>query len=112
MEKIILFFYHCECGEPVGDSDCYDKYRYEEDEKLITLYNDYDDSEKEIKVLSYNVLHLLLEIDGEIHDFSTVAMDNISSFWTEQGETYLSGYEINLMMCLLQNLQGKIWNLI
>jgi hypothetical protein len=92
------FSYHCECGEPVGDADCYDMYRYDEEEMLITLYNDYDDSQKEIKVLSYNVLHLLLEIDGEIRDFSTVAMDNISNFWTEEGESYLSGYEMNRML--------------
>ena len=92
------FSYNCECGEPVGDADCYDMYRYDEEEMLITLYNDYDDSEKEIKVLSYNVLHLLLEIDGEIRDFSTVPMDIASRFWTEQGESYLSGYEMNRML--------------
>ena len=89
------FSYNCECGEPVGDADCYDLYRYNEEELLITLYNDYDDNEKEIKVLSYNVMHLLLEIDGVIRDFSTVPTDNSSAFWTEQGETYLSGYEMN-----------------
>ena len=89
------FSYNCECGEPVGDADCYDMYRYDEEELLITLYNDYDDNEKEIKVLSYNVMHLLLEIDGVIRDFSTVPTDNSSAFWTEQGEAYLSGYEMN-----------------
>ena len=89
------FSYHCECGEPVGDSDCYDHYRYDEDQLLITLYNDYDDSEKEIKVLSYNVMHLLLEIDGLVRDFSTVPTDISSNFWWEQAESYLSGYEMN-----------------
>lgn len=89
------FSYHCECGEPVGDSDCYDKYRYDEEQLLITLYNDYDDSEKEIKVLSYNVMHLLLEIDGVIRDFSTIPTDTTSNFWWEQAENYLSGYEMN-----------------
>jgi len=89
------FSYNCECGEPVEDADCYDKYRYNEDELLITLYNDYDENEKEIKVLSYNVMHLLLEIDGVIRDFSTVPLDNSSAFWSEQGESYLAGYEMN-----------------
>lgn len=92
------FSYHCECGEPVGDSDCYDRYRYEEEELRITLYNDYDDNEKEIKVLSYNVSHLLLEIDGVIRDFTTESMDHSSSFWREQGESYLCGYEMNRML--------------
>ena len=91
------FSYHCECGEPVGDSDCYDKYRYHEEELLITLYND-DNEEKEIRVLSYNVMHLLLEIDGVIRDFTTEVMDHSSAFWSEQGEAYLSGYEMNRML--------------
>ena len=89
------FSYHCQCGEPVGDSDCYDLYHYDEDNLVITLYNDYDDSEKKMKVLSYNVMHLLLEIDGVIRDFTTIPTDTSSNFWREQAESYLSGYEMN-----------------
>lgn len=89
------FSYHCECGEPVGDFDLYDRYRYDEDQLLITIYNDYDDSKKEIKLLSYNVNHLLLEIDGVLRDFSTIETDRSSNFWSEQGDNYLSGYEMH-----------------
>ena len=31
------YSYHCQCGEPVGDSDLYDTYEYDEETNLITL---------------------------------------------------------------------------
>ena len=88
------FSYHCACGEPIGDSDVYDSYRYDEEQLLITLYNDYDDSEKEIRLIFYNAIHLLLEIDGVIRDFSIIGTDTSSNFWFEQAESYLAGYEL------------------
>ena len=89
------FSYYCDAGEPVGDSDLYDSYRYDGESSLITLYNGYDKNEKTVRVLSYNVSHLLLEIDGEIRDFSTDEVDTVSNFWWMEAEAYLGGYALN-----------------
>lgn len=100
------FAYYCDAGEPVGDSDLYDCYVYDKEDSSITLYNDYDENEKVIDVLSYNASHLLLEIDGEIRDFTTVETDTASEFWQVEAESYLSGYELTRTITELS--QSKI----
>lgn len=87
------YSYHCQCGEPVGDSDLYDKYEYDEETGVITLSNDYDDATDEIKVIDYNEYHLLLEIEDEIKDFCLFELDSTSNFYSQDAESYLEGYE-------------------
>lgn len=87
------YAYYCQCGEPIGNSDCYDKYEYDEEAGIIRLFNDYDDETDEIKVLGYNEYHLMLEIDGRIRDFGLLELDTTSNFFSEQAESYLEGYE-------------------
>ena len=87
------FSYHCQCGEPVGDSDLYDKYEYNADTEIITLSGDDNEAAKKIKILGYNEYHLMLEIDNEIKDFVLEEMDTASNFYAFEGEGYFSGYE-------------------
>lgn len=64
------FFWGCECGEPVGDSDLYQLYDYDKDKQVIRLYSDVDNASEEIKVLDYSDYHLLLKIDGQIRGYT------------------------------------------
>lgn len=82
------FYWGCECGEPVGDSDCYELYDYNKETSIIKLYNDYDDMSMEIEVVDYSDYHLLLKVDGEIKDYtySDPGIDVVES------EKYMSGY--------------------
>ena len=100
------FSYHCQCGEPVGDSDIYDQYTYDEEKEIIILSNDSEDETKEVKVLGYNEYHLLLEIDGEIKDFGLVEMDIPSNFYAFEGDKYFKDYE---SLCTVVNIEdGKL----
>lgn len=87
------FSYYCQCGEPVGDSDLYDKYEYNADTEIITLSGDDNEAVKKIKILRYNEYHLMLEIDNEIKDFVLEEMDTTSNFYAFEGEGYFPGYE-------------------
>ena len=87
------YSYHCQCGEPVGDSDLYDKYEYDAEAAIITLSNSNDNETSEIKVLDYNEYHLMLEIDNEIKDFVLYEHDTTSNFYSQDAESYLEGYE-------------------
>ena len=86
------YSYHCQCGEPVGDSDVYECYTYDSDTQVIQFSNNYDDSTAEIEVISYNEYHLMVKIDGELKDFVLSEMDTSANFWWEQAESYFSGY--------------------
>ncbi len=100
------FAYYCEAGEPVGDSDSYDFYRYDEKNSQIILYNEYDENEKIINILDLNVSNLLLRIDGEIRDFIASEMDTTSNFWWEKAPEYLEGY--NLYRAITDIKDGKV----
>ena len=85
------FYWGCECGEPVGDSDCYELYDYDKETQTIKLYNDYDDYSMEMKVLDYSDYHLLLEQNGEIKDYT---------YWdseidVENSEEYFKDYNMH-----------------
>ena len=82
------FYWGCVCGEPVGDSDCYELYDYDKETSIIRLYNEYDDMTMELEVLDYSDYHLLLRVDGEIKDYTYVesGIDLVDS------ENYLEGY--------------------
>ena len=82
------FYWGCECGEPVGDSDCYEMYDYDKESSVIKLYNGYDDMSMDVEVLGYSDYNLLLKIDGEIKNY-TYAETGLE---IADGEKYLSGY--------------------
>lgn len=62
------FSYHCECGEPVGDSDLYEKYSYDEEKGVITLLGE-DDMSSEIQIVDHTDSELTLKINGEVKKF-------------------------------------------
>lgn len=82
------FYWGCICGEPVGNSDCYNLFNYDKETSIIKLYNDYDDTSMELEVLDYSDYHLLMKIDGKIKDYTY----NETGLELENSEKYLSGY--------------------
>ena len=85
------FYWGCECGEPVGDSDLYELYDYDKETQTVKLYNDYDDSSMEMKVLNYSDYHLLLEQDGEIKGYTSEE----SGLDVANSETYFKDYNMH-----------------
>ena len=85
------FYWGCECGEPIGDSDLYELYDYDKETQIITLYNDYDDESMEMTVLDYSDYHLLLEQNGEIKGYTYA---NCSYDIQGSGE-YLADYNMH-----------------
>ena len=88
------FYWGCECGEPIGDSDCYELFDYDTETSIIKLYNDYDDMSMELEVLDHSDYHLLLKIDGEIKNYTygETGRSIVDS------EKYLSGYSGEFFM--------------
>lgn len=82
------FYWGCACGEPVGNSDLLERYEFDLETSKIKLYNDYDDFNMEAEVLHHSDHHLLLKIDGEIKDYTSIE----SGIDIEESEKYLSGY--------------------
>lgn len=64
------FAYYEACGNPVGNSDCYETYSYDEEAEIVTAHG-YDDSVEDMKiaVLRYTDDSLLVSIDGVIKEF-------------------------------------------
>lgn len=86
----LSFYWGCECGEPIGASDIYDRYAYDEKTNTIKLYSGDDETSMQMTVLDYSDYHLLLEIDGEIKDYTYLRSD----MYIEDAETYISGYNM------------------
>lgn len=84
------FTYSCQCGEPVGDSDLYDSYTYDGETGNIVLNG--GDESMEIKVISHNEAHLLVEIDGDVKDFGVEEFALINTDFTELAD-YLQEYD-------------------
>lgn len=82
------FYWGCECGEPIGDSDCYELFDYDNETSIIRLYNGYDDMSMELELLDYSDYHILLKIEGEIkaYTYSDTGIE------LENSEKYMSGY--------------------
>lgn len=96
------YSYHCQCGEPVGDSDLFESYEYDSESGVITLFNDDDNSTDQIEVIDYNEYHLMVKIDGELKDFVLCELDNSTNFYAFEGESYLSGYNSR---CVVVDIQ-------
>lgn len=62
------YFYSCACGEPVGNSDCYDKYEYDSTHKTIKLTGP-DDEKMGIGVVYYDEYYLVLKFDDGVKVF-------------------------------------------
>ncbi|MDO4394143.1 MAG: hypothetical protein Q4C80_06995 [Bacillota bacterium] len=60
------FAFYCACGDPVGDSDVYDRYSYDSESGEINLKPAGDMS---IKVLRHKNSRLLLDINGDVKEF-------------------------------------------
>ena len=64
------YSYHCECGEPVGDSDLYENYTYDENTKKIALHGvDSSIRDTEMTILESGKGRLLLAQDGNVLEF-------------------------------------------
>ena len=63
------YYYNCDCGEPVGNSDIYDSYEYDKETQTIKL-SGCDGEKDEIKVLYADSNYLFLMIDGCAHIFN------------------------------------------
>lgn len=87
------FYWGCECGEPIGDSDLLELYDYDAKKNKIKLYSDYDNYSMKVEVLDYSDYHLLLKIDGEIKDYTYADPDVSGSLNVENTEKYLAGYD-------------------
>ena len=101
-EKEVLFFgednsfsYQSENGIMIEGYEDFEGYGYDEGNLEIHLFNKDKSKRNILKVLSYNVNHLLLELDGVIRDYTIVDLDFSSGFWREAAASYLSGYEMN-----------------
>jgi len=86
------FYWGCECGEPVGNSDCYDLFDYDKETSVINLYNDYDDMTMAMEVLDYSDYHLLLRVDGKIKNYTSGYSYSSDGPEIIDSEKYLEGY--------------------
>ena len=112
-EHLVMYFgsdgtysYHCQCGEPVGNSDIYENYKYNKDTGIITLFNSYDDSTDEIEIIDSNEYHLMVRVDGEVKDFVLGEMDTRASFFGTESESYLADYNSRCVVVDIQD--GKM----
>lgn len=96
------YSYHCACGEPIGDSDLYESYRYDSDEGIIELLTAKGRCVSKLELIRYNERHMLLDVDGEIKDFLPVEVDTNSDFWMYEGEAYLKDYESHCAIVEIQ----------
>jgi hypothetical protein len=65
------YFYACDCGEPVGDSDIYDSYKYNSKTGVITLSGPENDK-AEAKLVYCDKYYLGLVIDGAFTLFENI----------------------------------------
>ena len=65
------YFYACDCGEPVGDSDLYDSYKYNSKTGVITLSGPENDK-AEAKLVYCDKYYLGLVIDGAFTLFENI----------------------------------------
>ncbi len=68
-DKDQSFHYWEDCGNPVDDSDLYDKYSYNEETKTITVTSSEGAIDLLIKIVSFDDNKLVLDFDGEIGEF-------------------------------------------
>lgn len=57
------YIYRCDCGEPVGDSDIYDSYSYDPQERIITLQGGEETEQIQVLYVDYNYLCLQFSDD-------------------------------------------------
>ena len=94
------FMYNCSCGEPVGNSDLYDMYSYENDNTILAYASDDETQKLEIKILHSDDMNLLLQIENDIiefHNEKTVSgtLSNEYFFDCEKCMKTVSEYDAN-----------------
>ena len=86
------FYWGCECGEPIGDSDLLELYEFDAGDGVIKLYNDFDDYSMDVEVLDYSDYHLLLKVDGKIKDYTSALPDVKGALNVDDTKQFLTGY--------------------
>lgn len=80
------FYYHCACGEPIGDSDLYDKYFYDGNGKIaIRCSFDKDIKEIDTEILYLDEKTLFIRMGEDIIEFFNE--EKVKSIW-EDGNLY------------------------
>ncbi len=62
------FYFNCECGEPIENSDLYETYKYDEASSAIVLESAYAPTRR-IKILGAGDSYLLVKMDDDIKCF-------------------------------------------
>lgn len=84
------FIYSEACGNPVGDSEVYDSYSYNEETGVITLHGcETGIPNKEMQVLRYDERSLMLKMEDGIREFY---YDEYVPVLDSQYAEYLTGY--------------------
>ena len=103
--KDFTFFYNCECGEPIGDSDIYDMWRYDAENETIYMTISYEDEEIEeepIRIIKNNGYRLVLEINGEIKAFEACNDWYYAPEVNYEYAEYFKGYNARTAMTSLE----------
>lgn len=99
------YFYCCSCGEPIGDSDLYDKYEYDSTYKTIKLTGP-DDVKMGINVVYYDEYYLVLKFpdDGvKVFKNQNSAIDE----FTNEADVDLKNKSV-AYLCVLGYEEGKV----
>ena len=84
------FSYYESCGNPVGDSDLYEEYSYDEETGIITVYpSEAGMDEIQIGVLRYDEKSLLLNFDEGIKEF---CIDYSIPYLEAEANDYMKDY--------------------
>lgn len=96
-----FFSYNCECGEPVGNADLYDQYKYDQKNQTLTAYCEGEESTLDFSVVDMSPYHLILKNDQEIKVFSPWQINDEFSYFGE--EKYISNYSGYFTVKSLEN---------
>jgi len=98
------YYYHCECGEPVGSSDVLERFSYDKKKQKINLYG-CDGEKEQIDVIYADEDSLCLKIDGEALTFKN-RDSKLDVSLRECAEEYVN--EDFLPLSVLSYKNGKI----
>lgn len=88
------FYYNCDCGEPVGDSDIYDKFSYNEKTNTIGLYGSCGEK-KLLDIVYCDDYYLALKIDDKVVSFENSAKE-LDHWITESAKEHIG----NNLVCV------------
>lgn len=80
MNKDMTFSFWCACGNPVDDSDLYDKFKYDEESGVIKIYNSkLPFVGKEYRLVLYGKNFIVLDINGTLKEFVSEDVEDLFS---------------------------------